>query len=607
MSSSGTEEHDQCPHLTTEILESEVFLDKYKSVIAWNARRNFNGQSLPKRRKLAALTCGTCKIPLHRPFLCLHCSYAGCWDGREISEHLKSHDHIFCVDAKSGTIFCSLCEDMVHNPTVDALHLEAILRVEEQYTPFQMSNKSREPFRFWVPSEEERAALENMDTIPCQARRGLLNLGQTCFLNVVLQCFVHNPLLRNYFLGDKHNHKQCKNEDCSCCEMDKLFSAVRIQSPLYLRVPMTLLLTTLLHFQVYSSDTTPYGPSSFLSTTWRKSTSLAGYAQQDAHEFFISTLNQMHSNCKGSTNISCNCIIHSTFAGALQSDVTCGKCGNVTSTVDPMLDISLELKEGKDGGDTLAGCLKRFTQPEKLGSKDYACSKCGKSSNDISKRLSIAKLPPVLSFQFKRFEHKTTNNNKSDSAAQKLHAVVRFPSTLNMLPYTSLVISNSGGNGNGNGRNRNQAQIPAINFGPEIMYEYDLFAVINHEGEMNNGHYTNFARFGDEWYRFDDDKVTVSTLGACLKSPPYMCFYVKKHLEYKAHVTPTYVLIQKTEAVKEKERELQLEREREQERERAEREREREKEMEILKEAEAEAARAQEVDKEVEDELLATI
>jgi ubiquitin C-terminal hydrolase len=30
------------------------------------------------------------------------------------------------------------------------------------------------------------------------------------------------------------------------------------------------------------------------------------------------------------------------------------------------------------------------------------------------------------------------------------------------------------------------------------MYEYDLFAVINHEGKINNGHYTNFARFQDE-------------------------------------------------------------------------------------------------------------
>jgi Ubiquitin carboxyl-terminal hydrolase len=30
------------------------------------------------------------------------------------------------------------------------------------------------------------------------------------------------------------------------------------------------------------------------------------------------------------------------------------------------------------------------------------------------------------------------------------------------------------------------------------MYEYDLFAVINHEGQMNNGHYTNYARYCDE-------------------------------------------------------------------------------------------------------------
>ena len=57
-------------------------------------------------------------------------------------------------------------------------------------------------------------------------RRGLLNLGQTCYLNVVLQAFIHNPLLRNYFLSDTHNHKLCKIKDCVCCEMDKLFAEV---------------------------------------------------------------------------------------------------------------------------------------------------------------------------------------------------------------------------------------------------------------------------------------------------------------------------------------------------------------------------------------------
>lgn len=38
-----------------------------------------------------------------------------------------------------------------------------------------------------------------------------------------------------------------------------------------------------------------------------------------------------------------------------------------------------------------------------------------------------------------------------------------------------------------------------------------------------------------------------------------MCFYVKRHLDYKPHMTPTYVLARETEAVREKE----LEREKE--------------------------------------------
>ena len=34
--------------------------------------------------------------------------------------------------------------------------------------------------------------------------------------------------------------------------------------------------------------------------------------------------------------------------------------------------------------------------------------------------------------------------------------------------------------------------------GPDALYEYDLFAVICHEGQIDNGHYTNFARFQEE-------------------------------------------------------------------------------------------------------------
>ncbi|TFK73228.1 cysteine proteinase [Pluteus cervinus] len=505
-----------CPHLPEYLAEPnrEVILGKYKSVVSWHVYR-LGVKNPAKRRKLSAPSCGTCDIALARPFACLHCAYTGCWSHSHVSNHLDESGHTLCADAKTGAVFCSKCDDFIYHATIDQVYLASVVTAEEKQTRFQVSKKPREPFKAWVPSGKENEELEGTSVVPCQGRRGLLNLGQTCFLNVVLQCLIHNPLLRNYFLSDKHNLRSCKLENCTCCEMDKLFT------------------------EVYSEDTTPYGPITFLSTTWRASSELAGYAQQDAHEFFISALNQIHSTSRGSTNVSCNCIIHSTFAGQLQSEVTCEKCGNVNTTVDPMLDISLELK-GKNGGelpnDTLAACLRRFTQIEKLGPKEYSCGKCGKASHEASKRMSIRKLPPVLSFQFKRFEHKGADK----STARKIDSQIKFPAMINMNPYTTLGMK--------------EANSETCNMhGPSAMYDYDLFAVINHEGQLNNGHYTNYARYQHEWYRFDDDKVMPSTAKECLNSGAYMCFYVKRHLDYKPYMTPSYVLTRADEAAREKE------------------------------------------------------
>ncbi|KAG9049338.1 hypothetical protein FS837_010552, partial [Tulasnella sp. UAMH 9824] len=224
----------------------------------------------------------------------------------------------------------------------------------------------------------------------------------------------------------------------------------------------------------------PHGPVSFLHAMWKAAAEVSGYQQQDAHEFFIAALNQIHASSRGSTSISCVCVVHSTFAGQLQSDVQCTKCGNVTTQTDLVLDISLDLggKLGKDDN-TLAGCLRRFTRPENLESR---CSKCVNSSNEATKRLSIRKLPPVLCFTFKRFKH--------DNTATKIDTHIRFPANLNMAPYTSIATG---------------AKADPALLGPPAMYEYELFAVVNHEGQVNTGHYTNYARFEDQWYHFNDE------------------------------------------------------------------------------------------------------
>lgn len=46
-------------------------------------------------------------------------------------------------------------------------------------------------------------------------------------MNVILQSFVQNPLLRNYFLSDRHHAALCPaRENCLACELDKLFTEV---------------------------------------------------------------------------------------------------------------------------------------------------------------------------------------------------------------------------------------------------------------------------------------------------------------------------------------------------------------------------------------------
>ncbi len=41
---------------------------------------------------------------------------------------------------------------------------------------------------------------------------------------------------------------------------------------------------------------------------------------------------------------------------------------------------------------------------------------------------------------------------------------------------------------------------------PPSVFMYDLFAVVTHEGKLDNGHYWADVLNGDEWWHCDDDK-----------------------------------------------------------------------------------------------------
>ncbi|KAI0272101.1 hypothetical protein BGY98DRAFT_1002523 [Russula aff. rugulosa BPL654] len=474
-----------CTHISALLAdptESDPLLKRFRSLVSWKAQRTHDALHSAKRRKVALPTCGTCGLATPRPFVCLDCAFSGCWQDDHIADHLKDENHRFCVDTQLGAVFCRECQDVIYDPTLDDLYQKIVRGVEERETKHLDEKRPREPYQSWKPGEKDIAALDNTTPLPCQ--------GQ---------------------------------QDCACCELDRLFAATHASPP---------------------PPQSAFGPTALLATSWRAAGSLAGYAQQDAHECLIALLNAAHASARGSTLLKCNCIVHSTFGGLLQSDMRCPRCDALSETIDPCLDISLGLGLSP-GQSTLAGYLKRFTQPENIAVKDWTCQKCGKISQEANKRLSIKRLPPVLSIQFKRFEQRGTETYKST------------------LP--------GGGAGSNN--------YP----GPEALYDYELFAVINHEGQIDNGHYTSFARFQDTWCRFDDDKVTPATLANVLgaSAPIYMAFYVKRRLDYKPHITPSYVLTRESEAVREREA--------------------------LAAKAKAEQEQAMEREREVDNELLAMV
>ena len=89
-----------------------------------------------------------------------------------------------------------------------------------------------------------------------------------------------------------------------------------------------------------------------LQGCWKGGGGLAGYSQQDAHEYLGFILNSLHEantdddekpDSQKETK-DCPCVIHQTFRGMLKSTVTCGTCKNTNTAMEAFMDLSLDVK-----------------------------------------------------------------------------------------------------------------------------------------------------------------------------------------------------------------------------------------------------------------------
>lgn len=249
-------------------------------------------------------------------------------------------------------------------------------------------------------------------------------------------------------------------------------------------------------------------------------------------------------------DVDCRCIVHRVFSGLLRSDVTCTVCGFSSTTYDPCVDISLDLEPdfgtekgftesiineygGRTsraassalGASTLLGCLDRFTRPERLGANEkFFCQRCQTRQESI-KQMSMRKVPLVLCFHIKRFEHSSSRNT-----SRKVDRYVQFPFFLDVLPYlSSSIVRLRHGNRllsvSGDASNLPPSQSPS---------EFELFAVVTHSGKLDSGHYVSFLRLNKSWYKCDDAWITRVSEDSVRASQAYMLYYVQRTLFYKA-------------------------------------------------------------------------
>ncbi|GAA5988759.1 hypothetical protein JCM10908_006158 [Rhodotorula pacifica] len=430
-------------------------------------------------------TCSTCQTVPLRPCFCLTCETTFCRHEHG-SDHAASHaaqeQHHLAWDLRSQALYCFGCNDHLRNAAVERfLAAETLCNADADRVA---ADGHRAGKRKRVNTSQSLAspASLGLTTLPA---RGIRNLGNSCYMSVVLQTFLSNPFLRAYFLADRHNRYACvrtlAGEACLSCELDLLFS------------------------DQYAADPAPHAPTRFLYSFWRSSHDAAGYAQQDAHEFLISSLNLLHSSStihheSTPSGPPCPCIVHSTFAGELRSKITCGRCHHQSETLEPFLDLSLDLRDRKTGqmAQTLAECLRSFTTPENLPSK-YSCAACGDGVPMASKRLSLKSLPSVLCIQFKRFE--ITNQ------AHKIDTPIRYPLQIDMGPYLT-----------------DHLEYPA-SYKPSNASRFALMAVIAHEGTLSQGHYTCYIRGADDFFAIDDEKVRRAPIGEVLAAKAYLVVY----------------------------------------------------------------------------------
>ena len=329
---------------------------------------------------------------------------------------------------------------------------------------------------------------------------GLSNLGNTCYLNSIVQVLCQTPGLDAAFLKTRTSKgSSVKGSDSTVAKEWLALQDI-----------------------IKTSDKT-VAPVQFLkavraAATVRKNEALAHPGQNDAAEFLqfffecahtdmcrcvVARVTGVPENTKDKLAHKCYSAVCATYAreyselmeliyGVSASVLASPKTGEILSVVPEMyasIDLSIP-----DGARTIEHCFAGFSKPELLEDDNAWYNEAVGAKESVVSYSTFWSFPKVLIIVLKRF---------SPCGRFKNNACIEFPLTgLNLSEFTC-------------------GYRPA-------QYVYDLYGVCNHHGGVGGGHYTSSVCGSDGiWREFDDERVSYSPM--LITSAAYILFYKKNN------------------------------------------------------------------------------
>lgn len=325
---------------------------------------------------------------------------------------------------------------------------------------------------------------------------GLYNLGNTCYMNSFLQVLSHTYDLKKII---KSKFKKPKGIIKEWLELDEL---------------------------MWSKDCV-IQPNKFLREVQkiaanRNLDSFCGFEQNDVTEFMMFIFDEFHKSCKisvdmnikGNVENECDKIAYKcyqSFVNQYKSDysiiiklfyslqITYNKRLSDDKTISTCCDsnfiLNIPLQDNKC--QSLNDCIDLYLKDNLLiGENGLNDEKTG-AKCDIIQKTIFWDLPEILIIGLKRFTYDGKRKNSSN---------IRFPlENFDMNKYVYNYKKNT--------------------------YIYDLYAVCNHTGRLEGGHYTSYVKvLNGEWYHFNDTSISkIKNVESIISPKAYCLFYKKKY------------------------------------------------------------------------------